>query len=102
MRDVEKATVKEAAPATAGAIEKPLSAEAQKDKKRLENTVKTVERRISELEAQMAVIEKDMGKTDFYNRADSSKVLGQHAKLKQELESEMEKWEGFTMHLDSL
>ena len=102
MRDVEKVTVKEAAPATAGAIEKPLSAEAQKDKKRLENTVKTVERRISELEAQMAVIEKDMGKTDFYNRADSSKVLGQHTKLKQELESEMEKWEGFTMHLDSL
>ena len=102
MRDVEKATVKETTPATAGAIEKPLSAEAQKDKKRLENTVKTVERRISELEAQMAVIEKDMGKTDFYNRADSSKVLGQHAKLKQELESEMEKWEGFTMHLDSL
>jgi ATP-binding cassette, subfamily F, member 3 len=70
------------------------------DKKKAERTVQNAEKRIAELEAKVADLEKIMGKDDFYNKPDSPKTLNQYNDLKKELAGEMEKWESALMEME--
>jgi ATP-binding cassette, subfamily F, member 3 len=95
MREVEKMTViKNNAPQNGSSVN-------DAEKKKLERNIQNHERRISELETQLATIEKEMGKDNFYTRTDSQQVLNKYNTLKTELDTEMEKWEMATMALES-
>ncbi len=98
MRDVEMSSPK----ASNVQNGKPvvLNEAALRDKKRLENNIKSIEKRIGDLETDIQSLEKEMSSTDFYERKESSKTLDKHARLKKDLEMEMAKWEGVSMELE--
>ncbi len=87
MREVEKRTV---GPTSAGNAGSSLNAE---DKKQLQKAVQKAERRISELEADIAKIETKMAAPDFYTSPDSDKELKKYNTLKEELSQVYGEWE---------
>jgi ATP-binding cassette, subfamily F, member 3 len=97
MRAVEMKTVVTASPSS-NQQKTPVLNE---DKRRFEKVLQNAEKRIADLEKQTVELEKDMAKSDFYNRPDSQKTLDKYNGLKKELASEMEKWEEATMALES-
>jgi ATP-binding cassette, subfamily F, member 3 len=71
-----------------------------KDKKKIERTIQNAERRISELEAKIADIEKEMEKSNFYTRSDSDSILGKYKNLKSDLDKEVQTWELASIELE--
>ena len=55
--------------------------------------IQKTEKRIAELEKEIATMNKRMGETDFYTSKDSAQYITKYEKLKKELDVEMEKWE---------
>ena len=55
--------------------------------------IQKTEKRIAELEKEIAIMNKRMGETDFYTSKDSAQYITKYEKLKKELDVEMEKWE---------
>lgn len=55
--------------------------------------IQKTEKRIAELEKEIAIMNKRMGETDFYTSKDSAQYISKYEKLKKELDVEMEKWE---------
>ncbi|MBL7818039.1 MAG: ABC-F family ATP-binding cassette domain-containing protein [Saprospiraceae bacterium] len=97
MRDVELKTKN--TPSVNTAVQKQTD---DKDRKKIERTVQTSEKRIAELEKQVVDIEKDMAKSDFYNRKDAQKVLDKYKNVQSELAAEMEKWEAALLELETV
>ena len=63
------------------------------DKSKFEKSLKISEKKISDLEKEIATMNKRMGESGFYMQSDSAQYISKYEKLKKELETEMEKWE---------
>lgn len=70
-------------------------------KKQLQRKVQGFEKRINELEKEIADFEVVMGDASFYNRPDAQKQLDKYKALKAELEQVMVDWEASSMMLDN-
>lgn len=96
MRDVEKSSngqkMEKSSP------KKELSYE---ERKRLMRQLSNAEKKIEQLEEQIAHLEDRMAKPDFYNAPDAEKEMNRYGSLKEELDIEMERWEEATLELES-
>lgn len=79
---------------------KELSQEDRKARKKLERTVQNQERKIEQLEANIAKIETEMGEEGFYQKENAQQVLDKYKQLKKELDEAMEIWEQATEELE--
>ncbi len=79
---------------------KELSQEDRKARKKLERTVQNQERKIEQLEANIAKIETEMGEEGFYQKENAQQVLDKYKQLKKELDEAMETWEQATEELE--
>ena len=87
MREVEKRTT------GAGSSNGSSVSLGAEEKKALQKSVQKAERRISELEADIAKIEAKMAGPDFYSSPDSDKELKKYSTLKEELSRVYGEWE---------
>ncbi len=71
------------------------------DKSKFEKAIKVSERRIADLEKEIATMNKRMGESDFYMSKDSAQYIAKYDKLKKELETEMERWEEVAAALEA-
>jgi ATP-binding cassette, subfamily F, member 3 len=91
MRDIEKRdVVKPTNGAPAAPVMPVLSAE---DKKVLQRTVQKCEKRINELETDIAKVEVLMADADFYTKPDHQKQIERYQAMQKELETVMTEWE---------
>ncbi|MEM6318207.1 MAG: ABC-F family ATP-binding cassette domain-containing protein [Bacteroidota bacterium] len=102
--ELEKSKSKKAAPKpveTAKPIEKQeLTFEEKKIRKKLQRTAQNAENKISDLEEQVAKLEKEMGKDGFYGSANEQQVMAKYEAKKVELDKLMEQWESAVMELE--
>ena len=107
MREVELSKSKSAhAPKgkTANAnknLNRDLSKDDAKEKKRLQRAIDNAERKIESLESEIEVIETKMGEQGFYESADAQKLIDKHSELKKELDNQMANWESATEKLEA-
>lgn len=96
MRDVEMSTKK------TKIVETPVAGKelSYEERKQLLRAVSNAEKKIEKLEAKIAKIEKEMAKPEFYERADSQKVMDEYAQAKKDLTPAMEAWEEATMAME--
>ena len=88
MREVEKRSV--VSNNGNGVAVPTLDAE---ERKNLQRTVQRTERRIADLEKDMAQVEQKMAAADFYNSKDADATLKKYADMKAELEKIYAEWE---------
>ncbi len=89
--------------------EKTNSQIGKDQKKQLENDIRKIknniiqsENKIAQLEKEIAVLDEQLLDPDFYKSAESNDTLAKYNKLKQDLETEMERWAEFTEQLGKL
>ena len=79
----------------------------REQKKQLENEIRKIknhigqaESKISRLEKEIAILDEQLLDPDFYKSPESNEMLTSYNSLKQELETEMEKWGSLTEQLE--
>ncbi|MCP3931527.1 MAG: ATP-binding cassette domain-containing protein [Bacteroidetes bacterium] len=92
MREVEKATVKGAAPKD-NSEEKSKEILDWKSRKKLQRSVQNAEKKIENIETSIQEIEGKMSETGFYELPNASQLLEKYQKLKNDLETTYEIWE---------
>jgi len=78
-------------------VRTPLSYE---DRKKLQRVVGNAERKIEQLESEIARFESRMAAADFFTAKDMQQVVDQHQMKKAELEKAMEEWELAQLELE--
>lgn len=98
MREIELGTnPKQVAVAEQPMAKAPLSYE---DRKKLQRVVGNAERKIEQLELEIARFESRMAAADFFTAKDMQQVVDQHQMKKKELEKAMEEWELAQLELE--
>lgn len=98
MREIELGTnPKQVAVAEQPMAKAPLSYE---DRKKLQRVVGNAERKIEQLESEIARFESRMAAADFFTAKDMQQVVDQHQMKKKELEKAMEEWELAQLELE--
>lgn len=79
----------------------------REQKKQLENEIRKIKNHIGQAETKISALEKEIAKLDeqllnpdFYKSHESNEMLLNYNRLKQELETEMEKWSSLTEQLE--
>ncbi|MEZ4919955.1 MAG: ABC-F family ATP-binding cassette domain-containing protein [Saprospiraceae bacterium] len=101
MREVEKATVQKSSGGQARSDSQAGPVLSEEDRKQLKRQVQRSERRIEELEQEIATIEGKMAKPEFYDDPGSEKVMKKYGELKSDLEEAFASWEEAMSKLDS-
>lgn len=98
MREIELGTNDKQAPVVEQPLVRlPLSYE---DRKKLQRVVGNAERKIEQLESEIARFESSMAAADFFTAKDMQQVVDQHQMKKKELEKAMEEWELAQLELE--
>lgn len=98
MREIELGTNNKQVPeAEQPLVRLPLSYE---DRKKLQRVVGNAERKIEQLESEIARFESRMAAADFFTAKDMQQVVDQHQMKKKELEKAMEEWELAQLELE--
>lgn len=97
MREVEMSTNSKSSAASSQKNAPQLD---HKQRRKLQNAIRTVERKIEKLEKDIANIEGLMAEADFYERNDANKKLADYQNKQKELETAMEEWEEMTIELE--
>lgn len=106
--EVIKTKGKEIKEAKISIEEKPTHQNNREQKKQVENEIKKLKNTISQSETKIAQFEKEITlldeqllNPDFYKSPESNELLAKYNKLKQELDTEMEKWSSLTEQLSN-
>ena len=106
MRQVElekskpKPTIPKVAINTETPVKKELTYEQKKERKKLQRAAQNAENKISKIEEEIATLEAEMGKTDFYGSEREQKVMTAYQTKKEALDKTMEAWEEAVMVLE--
>lgn len=85
---------------TAVVEKRTLTNDERNEKKRLQRVVQILEKKVEQLEQEIADFELEMGKPDFFEKQESSVLVQKYQTKKAELESVMSEWEGAQTVLD--
>lgn len=98
MRQIELGTN----PKQTAVVEQPLAKAplSYEDRKKLQRVVGNAERKIEQLESEIARFESRMAAADFFTAKDMQQVVDQHQMKKKELEKAMEEWELAQLELE--
>ena len=77
-----------------------MTREEQEERRRLQKSVSTSERKVEQLESKLSEMEKLMGLPGFYEQENAAETTSRYAQLKKELDGHMMAWEKAQLALD--